>query len=489
VVDPHEAREHERDHAAVGGAHEDDGQEKARRHGDAEGEEPQHAVDGEEDEQRVEPELAGGARGEDVARGVRVGGVEQRREVVVVAVGAVELLEVAGLAHRRARVAERRVARRARHGERQEVQPRRREHAHREGERQLRHPSLGIDQVVQPEHLVEDVVVERPEDAAEDADERDGEEVADVVADGDVADVEEDEPALAEHAAAPVPAHLDEAAQHHHDGGRAEEGAPQQRAPPPRRHLLQREQHAADGRAERRAHPGRRAARDQVPAVPVVVEVAQPPPAQPPPALAALAEQVGQARADVHQRPLLAEIHSRRHGADAANDLHRAQTAFFFTRQNRKKKEKSAQPRKEKKSLDLDDELRRAEHVGRVDAVEISLDLGDAGAGGGGGEDDAEHGGDEGEREVDAGEVEEARPVALLADEVDHVLHLEAGDVLDGEVDEGRDDAGEEADEERHGPLEEDVLQHLHVGPAAPVVLEQIVLDDPACQEQNKQSN
>jgi hypothetical protein len=155
---------------------------------------------------------------------------------------------------------------------------------------------------------------------------------------------------------------------------------------------------------------------------------------------------------------------------------------FFFRKAPR------PQPKKKKKRLDLDDELRRAEHVGRVDAVEISLDLGDARASGGGGEDDAEHRGDEGEREVDAGEVEEARPVALPADEVDHLEHLEAGDVLDGEVDEGRDDAGEEADEERHGPLEEDVLKHLDVGAAPPVVLEQVVLDDPACQEQNRQT-
>ena len=67
----------------------------------------------------------------------------------------------------------------------------------------------------------------------------------------------------------------------------------------------------------------------------------------------------------------------------------------------------------------------------------------------------------------------------FLPDELDHVEHLDAGDVLDGEVDERGDDAGEEADEERQGPFEEDVLQHLRVGPAPPVVLEQIVLDDP----------
>jgi hypothetical protein len=71
-------------------------------------------------------------------------------------------------------------------------------------------------------------------------------------------------------------------------------------------------------------------------------------------------------------------------------------------------------------------------------------------------------------------------PVSFISDELHHVDHLEAGDVLDGEVDERGDDAGEEADEERQGPLEEDVLQHLHVGPAPPVVFEQIVLDDPA---------
>ena len=68
--------------------------------------------------------------------------------------------------------------------------------------------------------------------------------------------------------------------------------------------------------------------------------------------------------------------------------------------------------------------------------------------------------------------------LTFLADELHHVEHHEAGDVLDGEVDERRDDAGEEADEERHGPLEEDVLQHLHVRSPPPVVLEQIILDN-----------
>lgn len=63
---------------------------------------------------------------------------------------------------------------------------------------------------------------------------------------------------------------------------------------------------------------------------------------------------------------------------------------------------------------DLDNELRRAEHVGRVDAVEVGLDLRDAGAGGGRGEDDAEHGGDERQAEVEAGEIQETGPVSAV---------------------------------------------------------------------------
>lgn len=308
MVDAREPRQHERRDAAVGGAHEDDGEEEPRGDGDAEGEEAQDAVDGEEDEQRVEPELAGGARGEDVPRRVDVGGVEEGGEVVVVALGAVEPLEVAALPQRRARAAERRVARRARHGERRHVQQRRRERAHGERQGELRGAALLVDEVVHAEHLVEDVVVQRAEDAAKHADDGHREEVAGVVPDGDVADVEQDEPALAEQTAPPVPAHLDEPAEDDDDGGRAEEGAPQQRAPPPRRHLLQREQHAADGRPERRAHARRRAAGDQVAPVAVVVEVAQPPPPEAVPAGAALAQQVRQARADVHQWPFLPEI-------------------------------------------------------------------------------------------------------------------------------------------------------------------------------------
>ncbi|TVU50424.1 hypothetical protein EJB05_01795 [Eragrostis curvula] len=447
VVDARPAAEQQRRDAAVRGAHEDDGQEEAGRDRDAEGEEAEHDVDGEEDEERVEPELAGCPRGEDVARRVHVGGVEKGGEVVVVASRAVELLEVSGLARARARLAERRVARRAGDGEREHVEPGRGEDADGEREGQLRHAAARVDEVVEAEHLVEDVVVERAEEAAEHADERDGEEVADVVPHGHVADVEEDEPALTEHAAPPLAAHLDEPAQDDDDGGRGEEGAPQQRAPPPRGHLLQREQHAADGGTERGAHPRRGAARDEVAPVAVVVEVAQPPPFQTPPAFAALAQQVRQARADVHQGPFLPQIETRRHGADAADDLH--------------------------------DQLREAEHVGRVDAVQVGLDLRDSRAGCGRREDDAEHGGDEGQREVDAGEVEEARPVPLLADQVHHVQHLEARDVLDGQVDQRRDHPRQEPHQERHRPFQEDVLQHLHVRPAPPVVLEQVVLDDP----------
>lgn len=71
----------------------------------------------------------------------------------------------------------------------------------------------------------------------------------------------------------------------------------------------------------------------------------------------------------------------------------------------------------------------------------------------------------------------------MVLHEAGEVKHFDAGYVLDGEVDEGSRDAGEEADEERQRPLEEYVLQHLGAGSASPVVFEQVVLVNPALAE------
>jgi hypothetical protein len=174
--------------------------------------------------------------------------------------GAVELLEVAELARGRARIPERRVAGRAGNQEGQHVQPRGGEQADSQGQGEFGQPAARVDEVVEAEHLVEDVVVQAAEEPPEHAHHGDREEVADVVPDRDVTHVKQNQPALPEHAAPPVPAHLDEAAEDDHDRRRAEEGAPEQGAAPPRGHLLQREQHARRG-----------AARDEVPPVAVVV--------------------------------------------------------------------------------------------------------------------------------------------------------------------------------------------------------------------------
>lgn len=59
---------------------------------------------------------------------------------------------------------------------------------------------------------------------------------------------------------------------------------------------------------------------------------------------------------------------------------------------------------------------------------------------------------------------------------------LEAGDVLDGEVDEEAHDAGDDPDGEAEGPLEHHVPDLVRLGPRPPVLVEQVVLDDPATQ-------
>jgi len=56
---------------------------------------------------------------------------------------------------------------------------------------------------------------------------------------------------------------------------------------------------------------------------------------------------------------------------------------------------------------------------------------------------------------------------------------LEAGDVLDGEVDDEADGAGEDADGEAEGPLEHHVPHLVALGPRPPVLVEQLVLYHP----------
>jgi len=58
-------------------------------------------------------------------------------------------------------------------------------------------------------------------------------------------------------------------------------------------------------------------------------------------------------------------------------------------------------------------------------------------------------------------------------------LVLEAGDVLDGEVDDEADDPGEDADGEAEGPLEHHVPHLVALGPRPPVLVEQLVLYHP----------
>ena len=125
------------------------------------------------------------------------------------------------------------------------------------------------------------------------------------------AHVVHDEAAAAEHAAPPGRAQLDEEAEHHRHHGRREEGAPDERAAPPRREGLESEQHAADGRAERRRHPGAGADGHQVAPVPVVLEVAQPAAGEAVLAGASLPEDGGDARAGVDHRPRLADVQRR----------------------------------------------------------------------------------------------------------------------------------------------------------------------------------
>ncbi|CAA6663926.1 unnamed protein product [Spirodela intermedia] len=92
---------------------EDHGDEEPGWDGDAVGEQAEEVDGGEEDEQRGDAELVVGVAAEEVADGVVVGVEEQGGQVVVVAGGALEVLEVAGAADGRALLLQPRRARRA----------------------------------------------------------------------------------------------------------------------------------------------------------------------------------------------------------------------------------------------------------------------------------------------------------------------------------------------------------------------------------------
>lgn len=141
LVDVDEGPERERQQAAVRGAHQDDGEEQPRGDGDAEGDEAQHAVEREEDKEGDAAELVGRGGGEDVAHRVVVGGIEEAGEVVVVAIGAIELLEVAASLGSGADGLRRGVAGRAWCQEREAVKADRGEERDSKTEQQLRHSS------------------------------------------------------------------------------------------------------------------------------------------------------------------------------------------------------------------------------------------------------------------------------------------------------------------------------------------------------------
>jgi hypothetical protein len=56
---------------------------------------------------------------------------------------------------------------------------------------------------------------------------------------------------------------------------------------------------------------------------------------------------------------------------------------------------------------------------------------------------------------------------------------LETGDVLDGEVDEEADDAGEDPDGEAEGPFEDHVPDLVSFGSRPPVLIEEVILYNP----------
>mmetsp|Transcript_14767 Transcript_14767/g.37558 ORF Transcript_14767/g.37558 Transcript_14767/m.37558 type:complete len:337 (-) Transcript_14767:500-1510(-) len=135
-----------------------------------------------------------------------------------------------------------------------------------------------------------------------------------------VIDVENDEPARPKEPAA-ILAHLHELPDGDTDNGCGEEGAPSKLWPPEGSNLLNREQNAANRSTESSRYASTCTARDEIPSVPVILELAKPACIELELGGPSLRKEGGNTGTSVHQRTLLTDRQTTRDAANAPHNL------------------------------------------------------------------------------------------------------------------------------------------------------------------------
>lgn len=90
--------------------------------------------------------------------------------------------------------------------------------------------------------------------------------------------IEHDKPSFSKKPTSPGIAYFNESSKHHDHNGCAEESSPEKGTPPPCCHLFKSKQYATHRGSESCAYPRGRATSNEIPAVTVIIEVAEPAP-------------------------------------------------------------------------------------------------------------------------------------------------------------------------------------------------------------------
>ena len=139
---------------------------------------------------------------------------------------------------------------------------------------------LLIDEIVDSKNLMKQVVIQTPQYSTNNADHKNRRKSHPFILHTNIADIKQDEPSSSEKPTFPRIAVLHKPSQHHnHDCG-AKESPPQKSTPPPCGNLFEGEKNSSHWWSESSTDTGGCTAGNEIPAVPVILEVAKPSPVE-----------------------------------------------------------------------------------------------------------------------------------------------------------------------------------------------------------------
>lgn len=122
------------------------------------------------------------------------------------------------------------------------------------------------------------IVVKASQNSTDDANQDYGDDVDRLVFDSNITHIKYYQPSFTEKPTFSCTADFNESSEDHRYHCCAEESSPEERAPPPCRYLFKRKQDATHWSSESRTNTRRSTTRDDIPPVPIVVEISQPAP-------------------------------------------------------------------------------------------------------------------------------------------------------------------------------------------------------------------